>query len=209
MRNLNKMKQKIILLIIGVLISLHFHGQSGASDKIDRFFKTEIKEVSTEFGDLVYSELKKIEIPDSNTLQLSDKLEFYYAEIRADQFGMPIALTVPTLLHGEEIAVYLPGDNDQKKKFIELLGLHQNPHLDKETISKNLFNFIRPVLMESRTIETQNADIVETNIQVLNENNAIHLTEIGSFIENGVNKGDHVTMEITFLFRDKEIIGIQ
>lgn len=209
MRNLDNMKQKIVLLFVGVLINLQFHGQSGVHDKIDTYFKTKIKVVSTEFGDLLYSELRNIETPDSNTFQLSDELEFYYAEIIAEQFGMPITLAIPTILHGEEIAVYLPGDNEQKEIFIELLGLSQNPHLDKEAISKNLFNFIRPVLMERRTIETENADIVERNIQLLNKNDAIQLTEIGSFIENGENKGEFVTMEITFLFRDNKIIGIQ
>ena len=72
------MKQLLFIMSLLIISSSRLFGQS---EEIENYFKSEITEISMDFGDLTYLDLMDIVERDSIVSELSDKLTFHYAEI--------------------------------------------------------------------------------------------------------------------------------
>lgn len=200
------MKQLLTTLAFAIVSTLQLFGQS---DRIDDYFRTEITELSMEFGNLAYLDLLDLVQPDSIVSELSEELKFQYAEIRADQFGMPIALSIPVIIHEEEIAVFIPNDTSKVNSFIKLLSENISPDLNKEAISERLFIFIRQIMTQTWTMGLENYDLKETNVQLVNESGNVRVFEIGFFEDNLGTQKMHQIHDITILFSDYKLNGIK
>ena len=181
----------------------------GQSEKIDEYFKTEVPILLMDFGELTYTELVDVIGPDSTVFELSNELNFYYARIRADQFGMPIVLSMPIIIDGEKIAVFIPQDDSKVSSFIKLLSQNMNSSLDKEAIAERLFIFLREVLLENRTAELANFELERTNTKTVLDGENINVIEIGLFKGYSGTEKMHQTRKLTVLFSENELKGIK
>jgi len=200
------MKQLFIILSLLIISSLRLLGQS---EEIDNYFKTEISEISMDFGELTYLDLMDIVEPDSIVSELSDNLTFQYAEIRADQFGMPIALSIPLIIDKERKAVFIPKDVSHATSFMKLLSENINPDLNKEDIAERLFVFIEKTLLQTWTMGLENFELKDTNIQTVVEGENVRVIEIGFFEDNLGTKKMHQIHDITVLFSDNMLKEIK
>jgi hypothetical protein len=129
--------------------------------------------------------------------------------MRADQFGMPVALSVPVIIDEQTIAVFIPNDDSQVSTLIKFLSENINPGFNKEALAKRLFTFIKPILTQSRTMGLDNFDLKKTNIQTVKDGENVKAIEIG-FFENhlGTKKMQQIRGK-TILFTDNKPTGIK